>query len=85
VTAVTRTCARPGCREAAVATLAYAYGDRTVWLEDLAAEAHPMTHDLCATHAHDLRVPQGWTCRDLRDAERGRATSGQLFADAIPA
>ena len=82
--AVTRTCARPGCRESAAATLSYAYGDRTVWLDDLSAEAHPMTHDLCEAHARDLRVPQGWTCRDERDADRPRVESGQLF-DAIPA
>ncbi len=92
---MTRTCARPGCREAAVATLSYAYGDRAVWVEALTDEAHPMLHDLCTEHARDIRVPNGWTCRDLR-IETGttaagtteasvEAPSGQLFADRIPA
>ncbi len=93
---MTRTCARPGCRESAVATLSYAYGDRAVWVEELAEQAHPMTHDMCTAHARDIRVPNGWTCRDLRagtavDApvaptESDDATSdGRLFADRIPA
>jgi hypothetical protein len=76
---VTRTCARPGCREAAVATLSYAYGDRAVWVEPLVADSHPMTHDLCAEHAATVRVPNGWTCRDLRaDGPPGENAGAEL-------
>lgn len=47
-----------------MATLSYAYGDGVVWLEELAAEAHPMVHDLCRAHAENVRVPRGWQLRD---------------------
>jgi hypothetical protein len=63
---VTRACARPGCRQPAVATLSYAYGARAVWVDDLSADPHPMTHDLCAHHAAHTRVPRGWELRDRR-------------------
>lgn len=61
-----RTCARPGCQRHAVATLSYSYADSVVWVDDLAAEAHPMIHDLCPEHADRLRVPRGWERRDAR-------------------
>ena len=63
---MTRRCARPSCAESAQATLSYAYDDRLVWIEDLASEAHPMTHDLCDDHAAAINVPNGWECRDRR-------------------
>lgn len=63
---MSRSCARPGCGRPAVATLSYAYADGVVWLEDLAAEAHPMVHDLCGAHADGVRVPRGWELRDER-------------------
>lgn len=78
---MSRTCARPGCDRAAVATLSYNYADRVVWVDDLAAEAHPMIHDLCEHHAEGLRIPRGWERRDGRTATRlgvdgGRPTAG---------
>ncbi|MFV0316661.1 MAG: DUF3499 family protein [Microthrixaceae bacterium] len=63
---MSRSCARPGCARGAVATLSYAYADSTVWLEDLAVEGHPMTHDLCDLHSANVRVPRGWTLEDAR-------------------
>lgn len=66
---VNRLCARPGCARVATATLAYAYADSTVWVEDLTAEPHPMVHDLCDAHAATIRVPRGWQLRDLRSAD----------------
>ena len=63
---MTRQCARPGCSQPATATLTYDYAGQTAWLERLAAEPHPMTHDLCATHADRLSVPQGWRLEDRR-------------------
>lgn len=65
---MSRTCARPGCDRVAIATLSYNYGDRVVWVDDLAAEAHPMVHDLCDEHAELLRIPLGWERRDGRTA-----------------
>ena len=61
-----RTCARPGCRTAAAATLTYDYAAGKAWIEGLAAEAHPMSYDLCDAHGDGLRVPQGWTLEDRR-------------------
>jgi len=64
-----RTCARPGCRRSASSTLSYAYRDGVVWVDVLAIEAHPMTHDMCEMHADALVVPRGWTCVDRRHGE----------------
>ncbi|HKY14387.1 MAG TPA: DUF3499 family protein [Microthrixaceae bacterium] len=63
---MTRICARPGCRQSAVSTLSYAYDDRLAWIDALAPQAHPMTHDLCPEHTDGLRVPRGWSVRDSR-------------------
>ena len=61
-----RTCARPACNISASATLTYDYSSRTAWVERLNDEAHPMRYDLCADHAGNLRVPQGWAREDRR-------------------
>jgi hypothetical protein len=66
---VSRLCAKPGCDRPSTATLSYA--ESTVWLEDLAAEAHPMVHDLCDVHADTVRVPRGWELRDQRSLAAG--------------
>lgn len=63
---MTRQCARPGCNHSASATLTYDYRGQAAWLERLAAEAHPMTHDLCEAHAERLSVPRGWRLEDRR-------------------
>lgn len=61
-----RRCARPGCGEAAAVTLSYDYSAATVWLADLAAEGHPMSHDLCARHGARTVAPLGWDLVDHR-------------------
>ena len=61
---MTRQCARPGCSQPAVATLTYDYSGQAAWLDRLSPEPHPMTHDLCETHALRLSVPQGWRLED---------------------
>jgi hypothetical protein len=63
---MSRQCARPGCSLQASATLTYHYGQQAAWLERLAAESHPMAHDLCDAHADRLSVPQGWRLEDRR-------------------
>jgi hypothetical protein len=70
---VSRVCARPGCAEAAVATLTYDYQGRTGWLDPLSGERHPMTYDLCEAHAGALTVPRGWRLEDRRQAPGGPA------------
>lgn len=62
-----RSCSRPACGGVPTATLAYDYAGRTVWVDPLAEESHPMTHDLCARHADRLSVPNGWVLHDRRD------------------
>ena len=62
-----RQCNRPGCAGLAVATLAYNHAHATAWLDDLSAETHPSTYDLCRRHAAHLAVPVGWELRDRRD------------------
>jgi hypothetical protein len=64
---MSRQCARPACAEPAHATFAYRYAERTVWLLDLADEAHPSTYDLCPRHASSLNVPRGWRLDDGRE------------------
>jgi hypothetical protein len=75
---MTRSCARPGCREPACATLAYDYAGRTVELEALADEAHPSTYDVCRRHADTLVVPRGWRLLDTRHGMA--ALAGHLTA-----
>ena len=84
---VSRSCARPGCGNDAVATLSYAYAEGLVVLEDLAPEAHPMVHDLCRLHAEGLRVPLGWELRDERGTEVDlrQADDGGVQLDLIGA
>jgi hypothetical protein len=48
------------------ATLAYQYGTRAAWLEDLTAESLPSTYDLCTQHADGVSVPVGWRLDDRR-------------------
>jgi hypothetical protein len=57
-----------GCRDFAAATFAYDYAARTVWLDDVADEAHPSTYDLCRRHATSMTVPQAWQLRDRRSS-----------------
>ncbi len=61
-----RTCARPTCSVSAAATMSYDYQAQIVWMEELHIESHPMTHDLCATHADRSTPPSGWELRDQR-------------------
>jgi Protein of unknown function (DUF3499) len=60
-----RRCARPVCNRVAAATLSYDYRTRTGWLDE-DVEPHPSRHDLCLTHAGQLRVPDGWRLIDRR-------------------
>ena len=46
--------------------MSYDYASRTVWLDDLRAEADPNQYDLCPTHADKQSVPQGWNHTDRR-------------------
>jgi hypothetical protein len=66
---VSRVCARPGCAEAAVATLTYDYQARTGWLDPLAGERHPMSYDMCDGHAGAMTVPRGWDLEERRDGD----------------
>ena len=80
---MTRQCARPGCSQVAVATLTYDYGSQAAWLDRLAPEPHPMTHDLCEAHAQRLSVPQGWRLEDRRMiAPIGTKAAAQAAAQA---
>lgn len=80
---MTRQCARPGCSQVAVATLTYDYSSQAAWLDRLAPEPHPMTHDLCEAHAQRLSVPQGWRLEDRRMiAPIGTKAAAQAAAQA---
>jgi hypothetical protein len=70
-----RHCAKPGCNTPGSATLAYDYANRVAWVDRLADEDHPMTHDLCDRHADRLSVPQGWRLDDRRVVQQLFSTS----------
>lgn len=55
-----RTCSKVRCTEAATATLTYVYADQEAVVGPLALHPEPHSYDLCADHAHALRVPEGW-------------------------
>ena len=71
-----RQCARPGCSDAACATLAYDYEQRITWLDPLSDESHPMAYDLCHDHAQAMTVPRGWRLEDRRDPLVSWSVSG---------
>lgn len=55
-----RQCSRNGCRNPAVATLTYVYGDQTAILGPLATVAEPHCYDLCEVHSERMTAPRGW-------------------------
>jgi hypothetical protein len=55
-----RQCSRPSCAQPAAATLTYVYGDSTVVVGQLSAQAEPHSYDLCAAHAARFSAPRGW-------------------------
>lgn len=61
-----RSCRRPACRRAAVASLSFRYATRQVWIGELTAEADPACWDLCPVHTDALTVPRGWERLDER-------------------
>jgi len=50
-------------------TLSYDYANSSVWLDHLAGDGHPMTHDLCERHGDALSVPRGWQLCDRRGVD----------------
>jgi hypothetical protein len=46
--------------------MAYDYGARIAWIDDLHDTAMPHAYDLCPAHADRMSVPVGWELRDRR-------------------
>lgn len=67
-----RGCARPGCSDAASATLVFRYQERLAWVEPLTDRTHPATYDLCEQHAERTAPPYGWAFEDRRRASSPR-------------
>lgn len=55
-----RLCSKSGCRQAAIATLTYAYADRAAVVGPLALRHEPGSYDLCGDHCAGLSTPRGW-------------------------
>ncbi len=55
-----RLCSKSGCRQAAIATLSYAYADRAAVVGPLALRHEPGSYDLCTEHSAGLSTPRGW-------------------------
>jgi hypothetical protein len=50
----------------AVASCAFNYAGRLVWIASLERDPDPSWYDLCDTHVASLRVPKGWSLEDRR-------------------
>lgn len=55
-----RPCSKATCRDEAVATLTYDYGDSMAVVGPLSVIVEPHGYDLCERHAERLSAPQGW-------------------------
>lgn len=55
-----RRCCRPGCGRPAIATLVYAYSEKTAIVGPLTAVAEPHAWDLCQRHSENISAPVGW-------------------------
>ena len=83
---LSRKCSKTACRQPAVATLTYVYGDRAAVLGPLATYAEPHTYDLCSQHATGLTAPRGWdVVRLVTDFPEPQPTPDDLLAlaDAV--
>ena len=78
---VGRPCSRAGCPGPAVATLAFDYGTRRVWLHELPEPPDPASYDLCASHVDRFRPPRGWEVEDHRGLVPGMTTAEIFQAD----
>lgn len=55
------------CSNPAAVVLAFNYGDRRVWLDDMDEGADTIAgYPLCETHASRFVPPVGWMLTDLR-------------------
>lgn len=75
-----RNCKKVGCKNDATASVGFSYAEREVWVAPLDDEPHPSRYDLCEQHARTIRVPLGWTLRDLRE-QTGAEIFGRLRRD----
>lgn len=64
--AAMRRCTKLGCDQPAAATVGLRYGERVLWLRELAPERDPNFLELCGGHADRLTAPVGWTRLDER-------------------
>jgi hypothetical protein len=64
-----RSCDRPACDRIAVATMAYDYGRRAVWIDHLSGEPHPSSYDLCVPCSDRMTAPRSWILTDVRERE----------------
>lgn len=81
-----RTCSKPECFQAAVATLTYIYAESTAVVGPLAAYSEPHSYDLCEAHASRLTVPRGWEVlrHEVDPDDVGPSTDDLLaLADAV--
>ncbi|HEX2030630.1 MAG TPA: DUF3499 family protein [Actinomycetota bacterium] len=61
-----RRCAKVGCGEPAGARVVLRYGERVLWLRELAPERDPNFIEVCQAHADRMTPPVGWARLDER-------------------
>lgn len=63
-----RSCAKPGCREPAGATIGIRYSARELVVGDLLPQQDPNLLEVCEGHGRRMKPPFGWTLVDTRRA-----------------
>ena len=65
---MTVSCSR--CGSPANSIMTFAYGESSVWLDDLVETGRFHGYPMCADHADRMTPPQGWTLTDRRTVTR---------------
>lgn len=78
-----RRCCRPGCGRPAIATLVYAYSEKTAIVGPLAPSPDPHAWDLCQRHSEHITAPVGWEMVRIDNIELSDEEEITALAQAV--
>lgn len=78
-----RRCCRPGCGRPAIATLVYAYSEKTAIVGPLAPSSDPHAWDLCQRHSEHITAPVGWEMVRIDNIELSDEEEITALAQAV--
>jgi len=78
-----RRCSRPGCGRPAIATLVYAYSEKTAIIGPLAPSTDPHAWDLCQRHSEHITAPVGWEMVRIDNIELSDEEEITALAQAV--